>query len=172
MALFELTGTRLEATALGEPVEAAQRQTVLGAVRGQLVDVLRRPVFPSVWEREGDADVLTALDAASQVMCVELLERLDAAALVAAMARTAAAAQSGWTDLAARVVAERFSLRAELPGRVGSEWRVRRMKSRNRNDLVTVLKRVRVALATCAPRRRRLIALLAPKSVMPHRWRA
>lgn len=102
MALFELTGTRLEATALGEPVEAAQRQTVLGAVRGQLVDVLRRPVFPIVWEREGDADVLTALDAASQVMCVELLERLDAAALVAAMARTAAAAQSGWTDLAAR----------------------------------------------------------------------
>ena len=102
MALFELTGTRLEATALGEPAEAAQRQTVLGAVRGQLVDVLRRPVFPIVWEREGDADVLTALDAASQVMCVELLERLDAAALVAAMARTAAAAQSGWTDLAAR----------------------------------------------------------------------
>ncbi len=102
MALFELTGTRLEATALGEPVEAAQRQTVLGAVRGQLVDVLRRPVFPIVWEREGDADVLTALDAASQVMCVELLERLDAGALVAAMARTATAAQSGWTDLAAR----------------------------------------------------------------------
>ena len=102
MALFELTGTRLEATALGEPAEAAQRQTVLGAVRGQLVDVLRRPVFPIVWEREGDADVLTALDAASQVMCVELLERLDAGALVAAMARTATAAQSGWTDLAAR----------------------------------------------------------------------
>lgn len=73
-------------------------------------------------------------------------------------------------ELAARVVAERFSLRAELPGRVGSEWRVRRMKSRNRNDLVTVLKRVRVALATCAPRRRRLIALIAPRSVMPHRW--
>ena len=102
MALFELTGTRLEATALGEPVEAAQRQTVLGAVRGQLVDVLRRPVFPIVWEREGDADVLTALDAASQVMCVELLDHLDAGALVSAMARTAAAAQSGWTDLAAR----------------------------------------------------------------------
>ena len=102
MALFELTGTRLEATALGEPAEAAQRQTVLGAVRGQLVDVLRRPVFPVVWEREGDADVLTALDAASQVMCVELLDHLDAGALVSAMARTAAAAQSGWTDLAAR----------------------------------------------------------------------
>ena len=102
MALFELTGTRLEATALGEPVEAAQRQTVLGAVRGQLVDVLRRPVFPVVWEREGEVEVLTALDAASQVMCVELLDHLDAGALVSAMARTAAAAQSGWTDLAAR----------------------------------------------------------------------
>ena len=102
MALFELTGTRLEATALGEPAEAAQRQTVLGAVRGQLVDVLRRPVFPVVWEREGEVEVLTALDAASQVMCVELLDHLDAGALVSAMARTAAAAQSGWTDLAAR----------------------------------------------------------------------
>ena len=102
MALFEFTGTRLEATALGEPADAAQRRTVLGAVRGQLVDVLRRPVFPVVWQREGESDVLTALDAACQVMCVELLDHLDAGALVSAMARTAAAAQSGWTDLAAR----------------------------------------------------------------------
>ena len=68
MALFEFTGTRLEATALGEPADAAQRRTVLGAVRGQLVDVLRRPVFPVVWQREGESDVLTALDAACQVM--------------------------------------------------------------------------------------------------------
>ena len=74
--------------------------------------------------------------------------------------------------LAAQVVAERFSLRAELPGQVRNEWRVGQMKSRNRNDLVTALDRVRVALATCAPRRRRLIALFAPKSVVPHRWRA
>ena len=74
--------------------------------------------------------------------------------------------------LAAQVVAERFSLRAELPGQVRNEWRVGQKKSRNRNDLVTALDRVCVALATCAPRRRRLIALLAPKSVMPHRWRA
>ena len=102
MALFEFTGTRLEATALGEPADAAQRRTVLGAVRGQLVDVLRRPVFPVVWQREGESDVLTALDAACQVMCVELLEHLDAGALVSAMARTAAAAQSGWADLASR----------------------------------------------------------------------
>jgi len=64
MALFELSGTRLEAAVLGEPAEAPQRQTVLGAVRSQLVDVLRRPVFPVAWEREGETDVLTALDAA------------------------------------------------------------------------------------------------------------
>ena len=64
MALFELTGNRLEATALGEPADASQRTTVLGAVHGQLVEVLRRPVFPVVWEREGEVDVLTALDAA------------------------------------------------------------------------------------------------------------
>ena len=100
MALFELTGNRLEATALGEPADASQRTTVLGAVHGQLVEVLRRPVFPVVWEREGEVDVLTALDAACQVMCVELLDHLDGAALVSAMARTAAAAQSGWGDLA------------------------------------------------------------------------
>ena len=37
MALFELTGNRLEATALGEPADASQRTTVLGAVHGQLV---------------------------------------------------------------------------------------------------------------------------------------
>ena len=102
MALFELSGTRLEAAVLGEPAEAAQRQTVLGAVRSQLVDVLRRPVFPVAWEREGETDVLTALDASSQVMCIELLDSLDADALVAAMARTAVAAQSGWSELASR----------------------------------------------------------------------
>ena len=90
MALFELSGTRLEAAVLGEPAEAPQRQTVLGAVRSQLVDVLRRPVFPVAWEREGETDVLTALDASSQVMCIELLDSLDADALVAAMARAAA----------------------------------------------------------------------------------
>jgi len=102
MALFELSGTRLEAAVLGEPAEAPQRQTVLGAVRSQLVDVLRRPVFPVAWEREGETDVLTALDASSQVMCIELLDSLDADALVAAMARTAVAAQSGWSELASR----------------------------------------------------------------------
>ena len=75
-------------------------------------------------------------------------------------------------ELAAQVVAERFSLRAELSGQVGNEWRVGRKKSRNRNDSVTALDRIRVALVTCASRRRRLIALLAPRSVMPHRWRA
>ena len=102
MALFELSGTRLEAAVLGEPAEAPQRQTVLGAVRSQLVDVLRRPVVPVAWEREGETDVLTALDASSQVMCIELLDSLDADALVAAMARTAVAAQSGWSELASR----------------------------------------------------------------------
>ena len=64
MALFEFTGTRLEATALGEPADAAQRRTVLGAVRGQLVDVLRRPVFPGVGPRAGETYGPTALEAA------------------------------------------------------------------------------------------------------------
>ncbi len=74
--------------------------------------------------------------------------------------------------LAAQVVAERFSLSAELPGRVGEKRRVGRTFSRSRNDIDADLGRLRVTLATCVPRRRRLIALLAPNSVMPHRWRA
>ena len=60
------------------------------------------PSFPSRGSAKGETDVLTALDASSQVMCIELLDSLDADALVAAMARTAVAAQSGWSELASR----------------------------------------------------------------------
>ena len=74
--------------------------------------------------------------------------------------------------LAAQVVAERFSLSAELPGQVGRECRMGHVNPSSPNERVHDLDLIRVALITSASRRRRLIALLAPKSVMPHRWRS
>ena len=74
--------------------------------------------------------------------------------------------------LAAQVVAERFSLSAELPGQMGRECRMGHVNPSSPNERVHDLDLIRVALITSASRRRRLIALLAPKSVMPHRWRS
>ena len=74
--------------------------------------------------------------------------------------------------LAAQVVAERFSLSAELPGQMGRECRMGRVNPSSPNERVRGLDLIRVALITSVSRRRRLIALLAPKSVMPHRWRS
>ena len=74
--------------------------------------------------------------------------------------------------LAAQVVAERFSLSAELPGQVGRECRMGHVNPSSPNERVHDLDLIRVAFITSASRRRRLIALLAPKSVMPHRWRS
>lgn len=74
--------------------------------------------------------------------------------------------------LAAQVVAERFSLSAELPGQMGRECRMGHVNPSSPNERLHDLDLIRVALITSASRRRRLIALLAPKSVMPHRWRS
>ena len=74
--------------------------------------------------------------------------------------------------LAAQVVAERFSLSAELPGQMGRECRMGHVNPSSPNERLHGLDLIRVALITSASRRRRLIALLAPKSVMPHRWRS
>ena len=74
--------------------------------------------------------------------------------------------------LAAQVVAERFSLSAELPGQMGRECRMGHVNPSSPNERLHGLDLIRVAFITSASRRRRLIALLAPKSVMPHRWRS
>ena len=61
-------------------------------------------MFPIAWDggtgSNDDAPRLTALDAAGQVVAVEVVELLDADGLINALSRLADSAAMSWTDLA------------------------------------------------------------------------
>ncbi|QPL05133.1 MULTISPECIES: hypothetical protein [Actinomyces] len=92
MALFELKDGRLGTVGPGRPASAETRLHVLAAVRAQLGQVLHRPLMPVAWMSVEGGQSLTALDAAGQVVTVEVLTALDAAGLVGALGRQAATA--------------------------------------------------------------------------------
>lgn len=101
MTVLELMDRRLRPAVLGAPGGREARAVVRQALRTQLVEVVARPLLAVEWSL-GPQDWLTALDGTGQVVTVGLLERLDAAALVAAMARQGEASLLGRVDLAAR----------------------------------------------------------------------
>ncbi len=104
MALFELENGRLVPAQFGHVVPDGFSEDVLQAVRSQVLEIVSRPLFPITWEggsEEGsDAPRLTALDAAGQVVAVEVVRLLDADILIDALSRLADSAAMSWTDLA------------------------------------------------------------------------
>lgn len=106
MALFEVEGGRLVPAQFGRDVPGGFSPAVLDAVRAQILEVIARPLFPITW---GDVTGggyapsptrLTALDAAGQVVAVEVVEELDADGLIESLSKLADTAAMSWADLA------------------------------------------------------------------------
>ena len=102
MAMYELDGNHLLPVRLGRSADAITLSRSLVAIQRQIVDVLRRPLFPLAWEELDAGASLTALDATGQVVVVEVLERVDSTGLLAAMSRLTQAATAGRREIASR----------------------------------------------------------------------
>ncbi len=104
MALYELEDGRLVPAQFGREVPGGFSDDVLDAVRSQVLEIVSRPLFPIAWQSGGmfsnDLPRLTALDAAGQVVAVEVVKELDADVLIEALSRLADSAAMSWTDLA------------------------------------------------------------------------
>ena len=105
MPLFELDQGRLVPAQFGRPVERGFSADVLESVWAQVLEVISRPLFPVAWDHDEADEVsgphrLTALDASGQVVAVEVLGRLDAISLIAALSRLGDISSMGWLDLA------------------------------------------------------------------------
>lgn len=70
----------------------------------QVLEIVSRPLFPIAWSAGSGGDEsaprLTSLDAAGQVVAVEVVRDLDADVLIEALSRLADSAAMSWTDLA------------------------------------------------------------------------
>ena len=104
MAMYELDGNHLLPVRLGRSADAITLSHSLVAIQRQIVDVLRRPLFPLSWEELETGASLTALDATGQVVVVEVLENVDSTGLLAAMSRLTQAATAGRREIASRYV--------------------------------------------------------------------
>ena len=102
MAMYELDGNHLLPVRLGRSADAITLSHSLVAIQRQIVDVLRRPLFPLSWEELETGASLTALDATGRVVVVEVLERVDSTGLLAAMSRLTQAATAGRREIASR----------------------------------------------------------------------
>ena len=102
MALFEMHDGRLAPAQLGTLAATEVQAEALHAVRQQIVEVTRRPLFSINWQNQDGHDILTALDPSGQVVTVEVTRTLDSATVVGAMARLADTSSAGWTDLASQ----------------------------------------------------------------------
>ena len=102
MAMYELDGNHLLPVRLGRSADAITLSHSLVAIQRQIVDVLRRPLFPLAWDEVDGGQSLTALDATGQVVVVEVLESVDSTGLLAAMSRLTVAAAAGRREIASR----------------------------------------------------------------------
>ena len=102
MAMYELDGNHLLPVRLGRSADAITLSHSLVAIQRQIVDVLRRPLFPLAWDELDGGASLTALDATGQVVVVEVLENVDSTGLLAAMSRLTQAATAGRREIASR----------------------------------------------------------------------
>ena len=102
MAMYELDGNHLLPVRLGRSADTITLSHSLVAIQRQIVDVLRRPLFPLSWEEVDAGASLTALDVTGQVVVVEVLESVDSTGLLAAMSRLTQAATAGRREIASR----------------------------------------------------------------------
>lgn len=100
MPLFEFDAGRLIPAQVGRAVNDPVEPEVLDAVRVQVLELLRLPLFPVNWQDDDGAPRLTAMDAAGQVVSVDVVDRLDAQTLVAALGRSGRSGGRGWIEVA------------------------------------------------------------------------
>ncbi|QPK81539.1 hypothetical protein G7Y41_01400 [Schaalia sp. ZJ405] len=107
MALFEFEDGRLIPAQFGYPVAQGVSPEMTNAVCSQVLEIVSRPLFPITWndvartrDSGSQAPRLTALDAAGQVVSVEVVAHLDSDMLIASLSRLAEAASLSWSDLA------------------------------------------------------------------------
>lgn len=107
MALFEFDEGHLVPAQFGRPVANGLDEDVLDAVRAQVLEIVSRPLFPITWrdmsrvaDPSNSSPRLTALDAAGQVVSVEVVAHLDSDTLISSLSRLADTAALSWTDLA------------------------------------------------------------------------
>ncbi|MBD8061768.1 hypothetical protein [Oceanitalea stevensii] len=157
MPLFEFEAGQLIPAQIGHAVTDPVEPAVLDAVRAQVLEMLRLPVFPVTWRDDDGAPRLTAMDPAGHVVSVEVLERLDAHALVAALGRAGHSAERGWIDVA-----------RSYPSGVGAfrrDWNAFR-ESQPVGTVVTA--RVHVVAAQIDDDARRALDALAGAGVVVH----
>ncbi|MDO4244138.1 MAG: hypothetical protein Q4C85_10350 [Actinomyces sp.] len=114
MTIFELKGTRLVPASLGSAAGAPERSTALRAAGGQLVDVLRRPLLTVAHDPVDGGETLVALDPTGQIVTVEVLDRLSAQRLQAAMSRAGTNVAGGRGALGLRYRGGSSALRRDL----------------------------------------------------------
>ncbi|HLS74564.1 MAG TPA: hypothetical protein VK046_12385, partial [Actinomycetaceae bacterium] len=100
MPLFEFDAGRLIPAQVGRAVNDPVEPEVLDAVRVQVLELLQLQLFPVTWQDDDGAPRLTAMDAAGQVVSIEVVERLDAQTLVAALGRSGRSGGRGWVEVA------------------------------------------------------------------------
>lgn len=100
MPLFEFDAGHLVPAQVGHVVTDPVEPAVLDAVRAQVLEILRLPVFPVTWQDDDGAPRVTAMDPSGHVVSIEVLDLLDATALVAALGRAGRSAEQGWIDVA------------------------------------------------------------------------
>src|SRR5690625_4227287 len=100
MPLFEFDAGRLIPAQVGRTVNDPVEPEVLDAVRVQVLELLQLQLFPVTWQDDDGAPRLTAMDAAGQVVSIEVVERLDAQTLVAALGRSGRSGGRGWVEVA------------------------------------------------------------------------
>ncbi|MCM3660256.1 hypothetical protein M3148_04495 [Georgenia satyanarayanai] len=157
MPLFEFEAGQLIPAQIGHAVTDPVEPAVLDAVRAQVLEMLRLPVLPVTWRDDDGAPRLTAMDPAGHVVSVEVLERLDAHALVGALGRAGHSAERGWIDVA-----------RSYPSGVGAfrrDWNAFR-ESQPVGTVVTA--RVHVVAAQIDDDARRALDALAGAGVVVH----
>lgn len=106
MALFEFDHGRLIPAQFGRVSTQGLTPEMTEAVCAQVLEIVSRPLFPITWRDMSAASIddetprLTALDAAGQVVSVEVVEHLDSTVLITSLSRLAGTASLSWSDLA------------------------------------------------------------------------
>ncbi|WP_168217942.1 hypothetical protein [Occultella kanbiaonis] len=108
MPSFAFESGHLVPATFGRQGPSRLTQELKSALRRYLLDVLEADLFPISWS-DGAEPVLTAMDPAGQVVTAVVVDRVDSATLMRALARAGENAAAPWLTIAGRY-------RAGVPG--------------------------------------------------------
>ena len=101
MPSFAFESGYLVPATIGAPSTSPLTPQIRQALRDYLLDVIEADLFPVEWS-EGEEPVLTAMDAAGQVVTAVVTDRLDGEGLVRALTRAGEATATPWLTIAGR----------------------------------------------------------------------